>query len=290
MNLRILGCSALVLAACAAHAAPGQVQVTFKIESAKFVGGLKDGPGGVGAVEQTLADHLATQLRAPFPLIEWLSTAPADAPAAVFAAKLVQQGTPIPTIQIVWSGNIGGSEFTMTPLAVITLYDSRNTERPYRNAAQLVDDVDKKLVEWSVADPVIRDLHDQFVTQVPLADRVDLDAQRQAIVIPLPWDRAKVHDDSVFQLEFVRTAPTEKVALRLAAPSQRLIDPALGATECAAASCTEGIASVANDAIWSKCVQVLLGANPPPLLVTVRNYKRDPHGGAIRPNGTSVTP
>ncbi len=287
MKVRIAACSALLLAAPAVLAAPGQVQVTFKVQSEKFVNGLA---GGVTDVEKQVAEHLATQLRAPFPLIEWLGTAAADAPAAVFSGTLVQQGAPVPMIQIVWNASVDGTAFTMPQLDPITLYDSRTLVRPYRNAGELTDDIDDALAAWIRTDTVEKSLHDQFVTQVPLANRVDLDAARQAIVIPLPWERAKVRDDSVFILEFVRPAPAEKVVLRLTPPSQRLIDPALGATECAAAACTEGVASVANDAIWSRCVQALLDANAPPLLVTVREYKQDPHAGAIRPNGTSVSP
>lgn len=41
MKVRIAACSALLLAAPVAIAAPGQVQVAFKIESEKFITGLE---------------------------------------------------------------------------------------------------------------------------------------------------------------------------------------------------------------------------------------------------------
>ncbi len=285
MKVRIAACSALLLAAPGVIAAPGQVQVAFKIESEKFVSGLQ---AQVTDVEKTVAGHLAAQLQAPFPLIEWLNATPADAPAAVLTARLVQEGASVPLIQIVWSARVGDKDFTMPEIDPIKLYGPNKLIRPYRDADRLATDVQNALTAWIRTDTVERSVHDQFVTQVPLAVSVEFDTPRQAIVIPLLWERAKVRDDSVFLLEFTRPAPTERVVVRLTPPAPRLGDPP-GATECAADACTEGVVSVAKDAVWSKCVQLLLGAERPPLIVTVREYKQDPHAGGVR-NGTTVSP
>lgn len=286
MNDRIGWFGALLLAAGLAQAAPGQVQVTFTIASDKFQKGLK---GAVGGVEADLATRLAAHLQTPFPLIDWVGAVPADAPAAKFVATLAQDDLPIPNIQVRWSARIGDTDIPMPQLDAITVYQFRAIERPYRNPGQLTKEIDAALAAWIRTDAVEQNLHDQFVTHVPLATRIDFDTQRQAIVIPLQWQRAKLGDESVFRLEFVRAAPIGNFKVKLSGVSERLSEPLAGNTQCIVSSCTEGGTPVANDA-WNTCVKILLDANPPPLSVSVEKYRFDANPGLTGAHGTVVSP
>jgi hypothetical protein len=275
-----------LFAAAAVQAAPGQVQVTVTIESDKFKRGLKD---KLAPAEKELSSTLAKHLRDRFPLIDWLPEEPPAPAAARFSATLSQDALPVPNIRIVFAGRIGASAIAMPQVDPITLYQFKALERPYADPEQLIRDVDSALETWVRTDIVEDNLHDQFVTLVPLANSLEVDAERRAVVIPLAWQRAKLGEESVFRLEFIPDEATGNVAIKLGGVTERRRDPLNGGTQCRPASCTQDGAEVASDALWNTCLQILRSATRPPLLVRVEKYRFNANPGAVS-SGLAVSP
>lgn len=275
-----------LLAAAAVHAAPGQVQVAVTIESDKFKRGLRD---KLVPTEKELSRTLAEHLRDRFPLIDWLSEEPPAPAVARFSATLSQDDLPVPNIRILFTGQIGAAKIAMPQVDPITLYQFRAIDRPYADPDRLIRDVDSALETWVRTDIVEKNLHDQFVTLVPIANSLEIDAERRAVVIPLAWQRAKLADDSVFRLEFIPDEATGNVAIKLGGVTERRRDPLNGGTQCRPASCTQDGDVVPSDALWNRCVQILRNATRPPLLVRVETYRFSANPGAPS-SGLVVSP
>lgn len=286
MKAWIGGLMILCFANVFAYAAPGEVQVVFRIDSEKFQRGLQ---GTRGAVESELSRKLANSLQSMFPLIEWVGSAPAGAPAATLVASLAQDGQVIPNIEVRWTAKIGDQDLAMPHLHAVPIYQVTNIDRPYRNPTQLTDDVNAKVTAWIQTDTVDKVVHDEFVTQVPLATSVKLDSSIKAILIPLEWRRSKLGEQTEFRLEFTRTAPLSRIKIKLNGVAERLSEPMPGDTQCLVASCTASSVPVNGDA-WQNCVEMLNTRDAPPLLVSVDQYQFNDHPDGIETNGTAVRP
>ncbi len=287
MNSRVLIVLSLLFAAATANAAPGQVLVVFKIESAKFSEGLDP---KTAATEAALAKKVAAQLQAMFPPIDWVTTAPPDGAAATFTASLVQDAARMPLIALKWTGKVGDRELSFHDLQHNwTVYDVGNPIRPYRDANQLITDIDAKLNEFMLSTATEDNLHNEFVKQVPLATRVDLDLQKKAVVIPLSWARAKLDDSCEFRLEFTRNQPLTRMKVLLGQVAEVLEGTKLGNTESRIASCAASGEPVEAET-WEKCVAILASPGAPPLLVSFEKYKFFDQVSGVRPSGTAVTP
>ncbi|HXC51434.1 MAG TPA: hypothetical protein VN634_11155 [Candidatus Limnocylindrales bacterium] len=277
---------ALIASASTAAAAPGQIRVNFTIASSEFQRGLGTARQ---RVEEDLAGRLAVQLQAPFPLLDWL-TAPSTPESGSLSAILVEEGTPIPEIKIQWSARIGNTLVSTPHLDTIGVYGASALDRPYHNPEQLIRDVNAKLSAWIQTDAGQAKLHQDFVTQVSFADKVEFDSTTRAIVIPLEWKRAMLGDDTEFQLEFATATPPAGFRIKLDGVSERRGPPMPGNTQCKPSDCFEDGTSVSSDVVWNKCVGILLAANPPPLSVRVKKYIFDAHAGLASRDGTAVTP
>jgi len=287
MNSRTLVVLSLLLGCATAGAAPGQVLVVFKIESLKFKDGLDP---NVAATEAALAQKAAAQLQAMFPPIDWLTAPPADGAAATITLSLTQNTLPLPVISLHWTGKVGNRDLTFHAIHDWPVYDVTNPIRPYRNSDKLVADVDAKLLEFMRSDKTERNLHDDFVMQVPLATRVELDAQTQAVVIPLSWARAKLADSCKFRLEFTRPQPLTQMTVLLGQVAEVLEGDDRGNTQSRLASCAASGDLIDGDDRWQKCVGVLAMPAPPPLLVKFEDYKFFDRVSGVAASGTAVTP
>jgi len=287
MNSRIFLGLLLLLGCAAVNAAPGQVLVVFKIDSVKFKDGLDP---KVATTEAALTQKAAAQLQAMFPPIDWVTTAPADGAAASITVTLTQNTLPMPVISLRWTGKVGNRDLTFHDIHDWPVYDITNPIRPYRDANKLIADVDAKLLEFMRSDKTERNLHDDFVMQVPLATRVDLDMQKQAVVIPLSWARAKLADSCKFRLEFTRAEPLTQMTVLLGQVAEVLEGDDRGNTQSRLASCAASGDPIDGADRWQKCVAVLATPAAPPLLVKFEDYKFFDRVSGVAASGTAVTP
>jgi hypothetical protein len=263
------------------------VLVVVNIESTKFRDGLDT---KTATTEAALAKKLAAQLQAMFPPIEWVTTAPADGAAATIIASLTQNTLPMPAISLHWAGKVGDRALAFHELRDWPVYDVTNPIRPYRDADKLIADVDARLVEFMGSEETERKLHDDFVVQVPLATRVDLDQQRQAVVLPLSWARAKLADSCKFRLEFTRAQPLSQMTVLLGQVAEVLEGDDRGKTQSRLASCAASGDPIDGADRWQKCIAVLDSPGAPPLLVKFEDYKFSDRISGVAASGTAVTP
>jgi len=287
MSARLLSALLLGLVTGLAHAGPGQVLVVFTIDSDRFKNGLKP---QTADTESKLAKTLADILQAKYPPLQFVTTAPADAPAATFAASLRQDDGSIPAIDIHWSAKIGATDLPMPDLHDWSVYESNDPFQPYRSPDKLVSDVKAQLQRWIRSDAIYPHVHDEFVKHVPLATHVDLDEQMQAVLIPLPWLRAQLSDESMFRLEFRRASPPGEMKVVLYRVARRLTDPSQGDTQSLVKSCAASGAPVSDNTLWDSCIRVLKQANPPPYLVSIEHYEFGAHLPDVASNGTVIRP
>jgi hypothetical protein len=276
----------LLSALChSAWAAPAQVLVVAKVESKNFRSGLG---AAVPATEAAIAKNLATQLKAMFPPLDWITTAPADGAAATLTATLAQDDELLPNIVLRWSAKIGTENLPLHAVREWPVYESSIAGRPYRDPEGLISFLDAKIKSRLNTDNTEAKIHDDFIKAVPLATRIEFDKSADAVLIPISWSTAQISDESLFRLEFIRPAPAGRIKVLLGA-TERMLEPMKGRTQGKVASCVAG-GSAVPDNIWSTCVAILEQQGAPPLSLSFERYKFAGNVSGISTSGTSEAP
>jgi hypothetical protein len=269
--------------ASTAIADPPKVLVEFKIEAQKFKDGLQQ---AAAPAEAALATRIAALLQEKFPPMQWV-TGPQAAPAATLTASLVQDDSAMPRISIHWTAKIGDQPLALHKLQDWTIYDVNRAGRPYFDAVKMKADVSAKIEQWMRVDHTRDDVHDDFLVQVPLAHRVDLDTGKKNVVLPLSWRSAKLGDASEFRVEFGNTdpAPDMKIFLNNVGEARGGFS---GLTRSRVSSCTDSGDNLPEDQWWSSCAAILTANGGPPYVLRFKHYEIGEHPEGVADNGTTA--
>lgn len=288
MKPRMLPFLALLLAGSAAVAAPGQVLVVFKIEAQSF----KDGLGQrTATTEAKIVPLLAAHLRQRFPPLEWLTTAPPGGAAATVTVSLVEDQQFLPEVAVKWAAQVGSQQLMLRDVPNWTIYDATLLDRPTRLPDQLAADIDSKVGAWIRSEPAEAALQKNIVKHIPLNNRIDLDQQLQAVLVPLSWKDSKLGDASQFRIEFARGQPAGDIKVLLGRVTEVQAGAMKGNTRSLVASCAANGAPVETN-VWSNCIAILVGQNAPPFSLSLEHYDYSDHVSGVTTGGTgtAVTP
>jgi hypothetical protein len=170
-----------ILLAATALAEPPKADVRFVVEAQEFVDGLGQSRS---RVERALSAVLLDECRAQksFPFIRWVSN-DAEAPNHLVVA-LVQRraGAGFETLIEYRATTKAGSPPSALQESVYRWYEAKNAD----TAEVVRPRLEKKIRDDFARDGFRKELLRYFISQIPLAERVDLDSVSHRVLVPVP--------------------------------------------------------------------------------------------------------
>src|SRR6185436_8611877 len=169
-----------IVLSAAALAEPPKVDVRFVIEAQQFVDGLQGSRASVErALTQTLLDECRDQKS--FPFVKWSNGDAAATNRLVVALVQRRAGSDFEML-IEYRGTIKGG--AMAPALQEVVY--RWFEAKYADTAEVVKArLQKRLRDQFANEPFRKSLLRYFVSQVPLAETVDIDVPGHRVIVPV---------------------------------------------------------------------------------------------------------
>ncbi len=269
---------AVSLACASAHAlTPRAVQVVVTIESSQFRTGLGDARRQ--RIESTLATEVAASLAQQFPVVDWWVTADAGVPAGRLIAAVTERPTDmLPEVSLEWRAEITGKNLRMPSVFPQPLYSGSNAERPvHDDRGAFLKLLREKVVGWVQSETNSNHLRDEFLRHVPLATSVTVPPGQRLVVVPVPWQQARLSEKAVFLVSYRGSdagAP-EQMRVMLTGLAPRLTDPLLGNTQTHVDKCTRGGAPIDAAQLWDTCVDPLSRNPQQALRVSIDHYVYD---------------
>jgi hypothetical protein len=172
--------AALLLTASAALADSPKADVRFVIEAQQFVDGLQSSRASVErALTQTLLDECRDQKA--FPFLQWTNGDAAAVNRLVVALVQRRAGGDFEMLLEYRGTTKNGALPPALQEVVYRWFDSK-----YADAADVVKTrLQKKVRDQFASDTFRKNLLHYFVSQVPLAEKVDLDTRGHRVIVPV---------------------------------------------------------------------------------------------------------
>ena len=278
----LLCCASALMCGVASAKTPRVVKVAVAVEARQFTDMLEDAQRRT--IETTVATAIAEALAFRYPIVDWRVDPGTDVPAATLTAAVVEFRAPgsnpnaEPQIDLVWRARSGDRPFDMPDIAPIALYKPSIATRP-------VDDHNGKFtralaeatVGWFTSETNRNAFKPQFLRHVLLANQV-VAANAPYVVVPLSYQRVKMHRNSVLQVEYPNAPPPGAVpggfTLTAIAAGQ---GPQDGNTQARVASCGLDGTERSPEEHWAKCMPPLTASPTRVVSVYAADYIYEAH-------------
>jgi hypothetical protein len=169
-----------IATAAAAAAEPPKADVRFVIEAQQFVDGLQSSRAGVErALTQTLLDECRGQKS--FPFVRWVNGDTTAVNRLVVAVVQRRAGGDFETLIEYRGTTAAGALPPDLQKVVYRWFDPKNAETPEIVKAHLRDAIHKEFEGEKFRSDLLR----YFISRVPLAESVNLDARGHRVLVPL---------------------------------------------------------------------------------------------------------
>ncbi|HSL69849.1 MAG TPA: hypothetical protein VK864_06375 [Longimicrobiales bacterium] len=247
------------------------------VESAQFRTGL--GEPRRKNIESTIANEVSASLTQQFPVVDWWVTADAGTPAGRLIAAITERPTDmLPEVNLEWRAEIEGKSLRMPSVFPQPLYSGSNAERPvHDDRGAFLKLLRDKVVGWVQSETNSEHLRVEFLRYVPLATSVTVPPGQRLVVVPVPWQAARLSERAVLLVSYrgSDTGTPEQMRVMLTGLAPRLTDPLLGNTQSQVDKCTRGGAPIDAAQLWGTCVDPLSRNPQQTLVVRVDDYIYD---------------
>ena len=205
----VLLLAAVLLAAPGAAQPPPEVEAAFVIDPTSVFATTKLTPAQQAQVREQVSRRLAELSSTHFGFVRWRAAGqPGATPVARLAVTLrdVPKGSGSANV-LVLSRRTGDSNVPLARIAPTVVYEWFDLPKP-SDPAVITADVAEKLEELFGRDAFRRELHEQFLKGVPLAQEVVAHDGDKRIIVPLSWDAMRPGSESVLRVTFM--APQQK--------------------------------------------------------------------------------
>lgn len=182
---------------------PPVVGISFLIPDTVFT---EIDPEVQDAIISEINNHIVEKCSTYFGFLSWKSVSTSTSLSSdqllLLNLKTINNSIGLQAYDLVYSGKIGNDYYPnfqqIRPYRLYEYYD----EKPIHNPQKLKEDIIKGIETQFFDEAFRRDLHNNFLKEIPLTQKVYPDSSSQRIILPILWSELNSTQRSILLVEF----------------------------------------------------------------------------------------
>jgi hypothetical protein len=245
-----------------AQDAPPWVDVDFSIQAKNFKNNLQ----GVSQIETEIERVITDLCSNYFPFLRWriAGLAGPDIYNGLNLALTQEEAIPMPRIIVSFSCNIEKNSIKLPAIQSIIVHEAFDMDRPTQDPEKFILRVKSLLRQRFHNEDFRSRLHRDFLSSIPLSQRIIVAESEHLVVVPIKWELLKPGGDSVLYVDFVsfgEPGSEKSGTMKLSLIQKRWRAPSPGSVQGAIAMLNFAPLIIVNVGEWHEDIPLIFSGN-----------------------------